>query len=168
MNNLEEKIKEIEKQLEELKKQLTEENKKDKYKRKRFDYDKYYWFVDVFGEVCDTPECYASEDNFLFETGNYFETEEQAENYKEKLLIEQELKDVAMELNLGEEIDWDNDSQDKFCVSYNFNTDSISYNFYSSVKIQGTIYCLDKEFKSVAIERIGEERLKKYLKGELD
>ena len=168
MNNLEEKIKEIEKQLEELKVQLTEEDKEDKYKRKRFDYDKYYWFVDTFGEVCDTPECYASEDNFLFEIGNYFETEEQAENYKEKLLIEQELRDVAMELNLGEEIDWDNDSQDKYYLGFDYYKDEIDYYVSNKSKKQGVIYCLDKGFKDIAIERIGEERLAKYLKGELD
>lgn len=168
MNNLEEKIKEIEKQLEELKVQLTEEDKEDKCKRKRFDYDKYYWFVDTFGEVCDTPECYASEDNFLFEIGNYFETEEQAENYKQKLLVEQELKDIAMELNKGEEIDWDNTNQDKYYIEYSFYGDGIIYNFHSYTKIQGTIYCLDINFKHVAIERVGKERLTKYLKGELD
>lgn len=169
MNNLEERIKEIEKQLEELKVQLTEEDKEDKYKRKRFDYDKYYWFVDTFGEVCDTPECYASEDNFLFEIGNYFETEEQAENYKEKLLIEQELKDIAMELNKGKDIDWDNDRQDKFCISYNKTFSSgLTYEIYYNTKIQGVVYCLDKNFKYIAIKRIGKERLTRYLKGELD
>ena len=166
MNNLEEKIKEIEKQLEELKVQLTEEDKEDKYKRKRFDYDKYYWFVDTFGEVCDTPECYASEDNFLFETGNYFETEEHAENYKEKLLIEQELKDIAMELNKGEKIDWENDNQYKYYLYYNFSNNEISYRAYMVIKLQGIIYCLDENFKDVVIERIGEERLTRYLKGE--
>ena len=169
MNNLEEKIKEIEKQLEELKVQLTEEDKEDKYKRKRFDYDKYYWFVDTFGEVCDTPECYASEDNFLFEIGNYFETEEQAENYKQKLLIEQELKDIAMELNKGEEIDWDNDIQKKYFLEYDFlNITIVCYKYSTFIKRQGTIYCLNENFKNVAIEKIGKERLTRYLKGELD
>ena len=33
-------------------------------------------------------------------------------------------------------------------------------------KTQGTIYCLDENFLSIAKSEIGEERLKKYLKGE--
>ena len=168
MNNLGEKIKEIEKQLEELKVQLTEEDKEDKCKRKRFDYDKYYWFVDTFGEVCDTPECYASEDNFLFEIGNYFETEEQAENYKQKLLVEQELKDIAMELNKGEEINWNDYNQEKEHLVYDFSINEIIFDYDYVYKKQGVVYCLDKDFRDIAIERIGEERLTRYLKGELD
>ena len=30
---------------------------------------------------------------------------------------------------------------------------------------QGTVYCLDRNFKDVAIKEIGEERLIKYLRG---
>ena len=165
MNNLGEKIKEIEKQLEKLKKQLTEENKKDKYKRKR---DDNYWFLNCIGESVMAYDYYEDEDNFNYNIGNYFETEEQAKNYKEKLLIEQELRDIARELNLGEEIDWDNTNQDKYYIEYSFYGDGILYSFHSYTKIQGTIYCLDINFKHVAIERIGKERLTKYLKGELD
>lgn len=32
--------------------------------------------------------------------------------------------------------------------------------------IQGVVYCLDKNFLNIAIQEIGEERLKKYLRGE--
>ncbi len=165
MNNLEEKIKEIEKHLEELKVQLTEENKKDKYKRKR---DDNYWFLNCIGESVMAYDYYEDEDNFNYNIGNYFETEEQAKNYKERLLIEQELRDIARELNKGEEIDWDNTNQDKYYIEYSFYGDGILYSFHSYTKIQGTIYCLDINFKHVAIERIGKERLTKYLKGELD
>ena len=165
MNNLEEKIKEIEKHLEELKVQLTEENKKDKYKRKR---DDNYWFLNCIGESVMDYDYYEDEDKFNYNIGNYFETEEQAKNYKERLLIEQELRDIARELNKGEEIDWDNTNQDKYYIEYSFYGDGILYSFHSYTKIQGTIYCLDINFKHVAIERIGKERLTKYLKGELD
>lgn len=166
MNNLEEKIKEIEKQLEELKKQLTEENKKDKYKRKR---DDNYWFLNCIGESVMAYDYYEDEDNFNYNIGNYFETEEQAENYKQKLLIEQELKDIAMELNKGEEIDWDNDIQKKYFLEYDFlSSNIVCYKFSTFIKRQGTIYCLNENFKNVAIEKIGKERLTEYLKGELD
>ena len=33
-------------------------------------------------------------------------------------------------------------------------------------KFQGVVYCLDTWFLDVAIQEIGEERLKKYLRGE--
>ena len=164
MNNLEEKIKEIEKQLEELKQQLTEEDKGDKYKRKRVK-DEYYWYVNTYGDVDETSDCHGSEDNFLFEIGNYFETEEQAENYKEKLLIEQELRDIAMKLNKVEEIDWDYSYQKKHYLGFNYNINEINFFTNTNFKSQGIIYCLNKDFKDVAIEKTGEERLAKYLKG---
>ena len=170
MNSLEEKIKEIEKQLEELKEQLKEESTKEdiNYERKRLEKYEHYWYLDEFGEVGKTYEYYSKDDDFVYSIGNYFETEEQAENYKEKLLIEQELRDIAMELNKGEEIDWNNQDQEKYCLEYDFLSNSIGYIKYIMLKIQGAIYCLNENFKDVAIERIGEERLKKYLKGELD
>lgn len=163
MNSLEEKIKEIEKQLQELKEQLTEKN--NKYKRKRPDR---YWFLNDIGATINIKAFINNNDNFKYSIGNYFETKEQAENYKQKLLIEQELKDIAMELNKGEEIDWDNTNQDKYYIEYSFYGDGILYSFHSYTKIQGTIYCLDINFKHVAIEKIGKERLTRYLKGELD
>ena len=163
MNNLEE----LKQELKKLENKLNElENKgNNNYKRPR--YKDYYCLIDT-GGIAYVKDQNDEIDDFRFKIGNYFKIEESIENHKEKLLIEQELRDIARELNKGEEIDWDDDSQDKYCVSYNFSNDCITYNFNSSVKIQGIIYCLNKDFKDIAVERIGEERLKKYLKGELD
>ena len=169
MNNLGEKLaektKEIELLLKEVKSQLKELRAKESSFTREI-YYKYYYLNDCGETEIETDEDYPV-DNFRYSIGNYFETEEQAENYKEKLLIEQELKDIAMELNKGEKIDWD-DMQEKYYLSYDLDHyDLLDLNTYS-VKDQGAIHCLDKDFKDVAIERIGEERLTKYLKGELD
>lgn len=166
MNNLEEKTKEIELLLKEVKSQLKELRAKESSFTREI-YYKYYYLNDCGETEIETDEDYPV-DNFRYSIGNYFETEEQAENYKEKLLIEQELKDIAMELNKGEKIDWDNDSQDKYYLGFDYYKDEIDYYVSNKSKKQGVIYCLDKDFKNIAIERIGEERLTKYLKGELD
>lgn len=166
MNNLEEKIKEIEKQLEELKGQLTEEDKEDKYKRKR---NSRYYYLNSCGTIYNVFDNETASDNFRYSTGNFFETSEEVKIYQKKLIIEQELRDVARELNNGEEIDWNNNMQKKYYLGYDFSDDTITDdNYCIFVKKQGAIYCLDKNFKDVAIERIGQERLTKYLKGELD
>ena len=167
MNSLEE----LKQELKNLENKINElENRgNNNYKRKRFDYDEYYWFLNCIGESVMASDYYEDEDNFNYKIGNYFEIEEQAENYKEKILIEQELRDIAMELNKVERIDWNNNNQYKYYLCYDFSDDTITdYNYNIFVKKQGAIYCLDKNFKNVAIERIGEERLAKYLKGELD
>lgn len=155
-------MKEVESKIKEI-----EEN--NKYERKRCDYGDYYWFLNSIGESVMIFDYNEDEDKFNYNIGNYFETEEQAKNYKEKLLIEQELRDIARELNKGEELYWEVDSQYKYYLSYDFSEDIIMEDTYSIfVRRQGTIYCLDENFKDVAKKRIGKERLIKYLKGELD
>lgn len=162
------KIKEIEEELQKLKDYLNKNKEEDNnYKRKK---DGRYYFLNDIGAIINTNDIDNNDDNFRYSIGNYFENKKQAENYKERLLIEQELKDIAMELNKGEEIDWNNKEQDKYLLyfDYLYNKNKIDYTQNCYSKIQGTIYCLDKNFKDAVIERIGEERLIKYLKGELD
>lgn len=178
MNNLEElkNLEEIQKAVDELKEkiinlkiQVTQEKEEDnKYKRERKKKDEQYYCLGNSGEIWYISDLNANEDIFGYSIGNYFETEKQAENYRERLLIEQQLKDIAMELNKGKEINWRDINQPKYCLYYRFNSELIDYSAIYHNKIQGTIYCLDENFKDVAIKRIGEERLTKYLKGELD
>lgn len=95
---------------------------------------------------------------------NCFKTREQAEQEAEKILIRRQLEDIARRLNKGIKIDWNNTEQSKYCIELYFN--NIVTNFYYGYKTQGTVYCLDENFKDVAIQEIDEERLKAYLGGE--
>lgn len=166
MNNLEK----LKQELKNLENKINElENKENNnYKRERLEREENFWYLDEFGEVEETYESYSKEDNFLFKIGNYFETEEQAKKYKEKLLIEQELRDIAMELNKGEKIDWSESRQSKYGLYFDYSSNGIFQLISVVSKHQGTIYCLDSDFKEIAKDRIGEERLTEYLKGELD
>ena len=170
MNNLEElkqELKKIENKINELENKGIEEI--NKYKRKRCENGERYWFLNSLGEAELASDCNGDEDDFSYNIGNYFKTDEQVKNYKEKLLIEQELRDIAMELNKGEKICWEVDSQYKYYLCYDFSDDIIIDDNYSIfARKQGIIYCLDENFKDVVIKRIGKERLTKYLKGELD
>lgn len=95
---------------------------------------------------------------------NCFPTREQAEAEAENMLIRRQLEDIARRLNKGQKIDWNNDNQYKWYISHN-PLGVTTYSVHSN-KVQGTVYCLDELFKDVAIQEIGEERLKKYLRGE--
>lgn len=95
---------------------------------------------------------------------NCFKTREKAEQEAENILIRRQLEDIARRLNKGKEIDWYDNEQSKYCIELYCN--NIITNFYIAHKTQGTVYCLDKNFKDVAIQEIGKERLKKYLRGE--
>ena len=124
-----------------------------------------YFYVDNVGSVQN-----ALFDNTmgyhlaLCRTFNCFKTREEAQAEAEKILVRRQLEDVARRLNKGQEIDWSNENQYKWYITYNtlfgFETYSVSEN-----TTQGVVYCLDKNFLNTAIKEIGEGRLIKYLRG---
>lgn len=162
--NKEEILKEIEKTKEHLTnmEKMLEECEYERWKPK--DGEKFF-FVDAWDTVCDKNY---REINICcqeyYNTYNCFETKEEANQEAEKILIRRQLEDIARRLNKNEKIDWYDDSQEKYCIE--LYCDEIITNFYLAHKAQGTVYCLDEKFKDIAIQEIGEERLKAYLRGE--
>lgn len=124
-----------------------------------------FWYIDSSGSV---NYClFMSETESRFKNYNCFQTREQAEQEAEKILIRRQLEDIAKRLNKGQKIDWNNFDQNKYFISFNCATQSIERDFYNlKNKVQGVVYCLSDDFVSVAIQEIGEERLKNYLRGE--
>lgn len=97
---------------------------------------------------------------------NCFQTREQAEAEAEKILVRRMLEDIARRLNKGRKIDWKDSSQDKYSFYLDDRINKIDWCREFIRAVQGTVYCLDRGFYDVAIQEIGEERLKKYLRGE--
>ena len=124
-----------------------------------------YYYVDAFGNVLSQIETGHYSDNAFWESYNCFQTREQAEQEAEKILVRRQLEDIARRLNKGQEIDWNDNNQLKYCIGFDFPLNIISIGALYR-KLQGSVYCLSDEFKDVAIQEIGEERLKKYFKGE--
>ena len=102
----------------------------------------------------------------LCRTLNCFKTREEAKQEAEKILVRRQLEDIARRLNKGQKIDWDNEDQTKSFIFLDCKTQLIERDGNLRNKIQGVVYCLDNNFKKIAIQEIGEERLKKYLIGE--
>ena len=109
-----------------------------------------YWYITNSNQVTQTD--YTSTRSYKYEddyqrclTYNCFQTREQAETEAEKILVRRILEDIARRLNKINKIDWCRECR---CT------------------VQGSVYCLDINFYKVAIQEIGEERLKKYLRGE--
>lgn len=165
---IEDKIEEIEKQLDELKKDVNslefDEVKKGVRWEPQFG-DKYF-YLSGRGFVQSSAWTNHEYDFQRFNLGNCFKTKQEAEEYKENLLIKQQLKDLALELNNGVEIDWENYEQSKFSIYYN------GYRFANELKLDsadcyteiGQVYCLNTDFLSIAKERIGEEKIIKLIK----
>lgn len=162
--NKQEILKEINKTEEHLAnmKKILEEREYERWKPER---DEVYWYIAIDGSVERQINTNHWVDKCHFQNLNYFQTCEQAEAEAEKILVRRMLEDIARRLNKGQKIDWSDENQYKWYFIYNttfgFATYSVSEN-----TTQGAVYCLDENFKDVAIQEIGEERLKKYLRGE--
>ena len=161
--NKEEILKEIKKTEEHLAtmKKLLEYCEYNRWKPKDFSP---YFYVDSCMKI-EQSDFY--DDTYIhserYNTYSIFKTREEAEQEAEKILIRRQLEDIARRLNKGEEIDWDDSEQSKYCIVLHCN--NIITNFYLAHKSQGTVYCLDKNFLDIAIKEIGEKRLIKYLRG---
>lgn len=138
-----------------------------KYKRWKPNSCDAYYYIDAFGNVLSQIETGHSSDGAFWKSYNCFKTREQAEAEAEKILVRRMLEDIARRLNKGKEIDWNSESPRKYhlCID---KADYIYTNVCYSTKYQGTIYCLDANFRDVAIQEIGEKRLIKYLRGEIN
>lgn len=161
-----EQIDELKQKIEELEKEVDsfefEEIKKGV--RWKPEYYQNYFYIDDCGKL--ESESYMDEDAdlFRFNTGNCFKTEQEAEEYKENLLTKQALKDLALELNNGVEINWENQEQWKFYIYFNYSENQLCTYFHSLGQNLLMTYCLNKDFLDIAKERIGEEKLIKLIK----
>lgn len=128
--------------------------------------DEIYWFVDSYLKVISDFWVNTCDQRDLYNAYNCFQTKEQAEAEAEKILVKRMLEDIARRLNKGEEIDYNDNTKCKYHLTYNIMKDRIEIEpCYNCVSV-GVVYCLSMKFYNVAIQEIGEERLKKYLRGE--
>lgn len=125
-----------------------------------------YYYIDAFGNVLSQIETGHSSDSAFWKSYNCFKTREQAETEAEKILVRRRLEDIARRLNKGRKIDWNDKEQTKYSICLDAINNEIIWDNEVQYISQGIVYCLDMKFYNVAIQEIGEERLKKYLRGE--
>ena len=145
------KLKKLYRQIEELKNVKIEED--GVWKPKLYEE---YWFIDDFGKVYkDTWDCsYA--DNIRFNIGNVFRKEEEAKHEVERRKVLIELKQFSREFKYG---------FSNFCLHSYGEYNEFVYQNFPYQKSLGALYFESKEILKQAIEKVGEERIKKYLFG---
>ena len=166
MDNLEEIKKELSELQSKVDKLENESKEEKKGKRWRAEINDAYFFINDYEEVDSCKEYNDDKDNYRYKTRNYFATYEETEEYKEVMNTYYDLMDLAEELNNGEKIDWNDEDQPKVYIYYDYENDALVQEFAYKFKDIGQIYCLGENFKEKAIERIGEDRLKKLFKYE--
>lgn len=157
-------IEKLEREIEKLKEEAKNSQKENECKRWRAKPKEDYWFVELNGCIYDDYENCEGQDNFKYTIGNYFRTQQEAQEYKENLITKQKLKDLALRLNKGVEIDWKDIDQYKYSIVFDNMCDSL-YRIANNNDIKiGNIYCLDKNFLDIAKQEIGEEALIELIK----
>lgn len=162
IQKLAEKREELKREVEKLDTQIKElEEQEKKCKRWRANQDERYWYIGRSGAVCYLVEINDHLDKSSYEIGNYFKTEEETKKVVEKIKIYTQLKDLALRLNKGEMIRWNDFKQSKYCIMRDIEYDELSDGPMYCYQDIGQIYCLDKNFLEIAKQEIGEENLRK-------
>lgn len=126
-----------------------------------------YFFFTSYGAIETTTFNNKNEGDILrYNFYNCFQTHEQVQAEAEKILVRRMLEDIARRLNKGEKIDWECTQQVKYYLRYNIAEDECGIDLDFNIARVGVTYCLNRNFPEIAIQEIGEERLKKYLRGE--
>ena len=99
------KLQELEQKYEELGREIEKLKNQKKGKRWKPDCGEEYYFIGLFGGVCEFSWNNCPQDNYLYSQGNCFQTEEEAKEQSENLKTKAELRALAEELNGDEVID---------------------------------------------------------------
>lgn len=135
-------------------------------KRWRAQGNEKYYFIDFKGYIDSLKETNHAVDEYSYKVGNYFKTSEEAEFELNKRLVYQELKDYALEHNeMG--INW-TDDRIKWSIYYDAETECLTCDYwYTNYCDIGQVYFSSAEIAQGAISAIGEDRIKKYLFGQM-
>ncbi len=147
--------------------ELTEEQLRqlgievDKDKRWRAEEGKKYWRVSSGNKVISDIEADIEQDDYFYDTHNYFKTKEEAEEYAEVLEIKGQLMKFADEHN--EFVNWSDATTSKYHLEYRLDLGGIVVVSACWLKYPEVIYFSSKEIAKQAIDTIGEENIIKYL-----
>lgn len=120
-----------------------------------------YWLLNRSGEVKNYNECNDVTDEYCYKTRNYFKTEKEAKEYREKVNTYYELMDFAEELSRDNPVDWNNLEQRKYYIRYDVEDDFFRQNYVTYCTDMCQIYCIDYNFREKVLAKFGEEKLKK-------
>ena len=152
--NLQEELKSLKERIAELEEQVEEEYVKGEQAFPQSGDD--YWFVDAEGNVVCTTYTEYHDDKRKMEIGNIFKTKEQAKFASEKLMVEAELRKFSIPFK---------EDENNCFIQINSSYNNIVIDTDEGYQTQGTIYYETRKEALLAIESVGEERIKKYIFG---
>lgn len=122
-----------------------------------------YWFLGETGIIFSNIWKEDIVDDYRHYTDNCFLTEEAAELKKRVIETEIELKKYAEEYN-KDAINWKNGKQTKWYLQYDCFIDDIYVHVSLTMYMPNQIYFTSTQIAEDAVDKIGKERIKEYLK----
>ena len=153
-------IKDAQKALERAQKKLKELENNKKYGWWKPVKEQCYYYIDNNYRVCQDNNDDVEEDHMRLESMNCFKTEKEAKLEKLQIIIRRKIQDIALRLNKGRKINWDDYSQEKYrsCIYYDPQIEVLSVSavlcnrqaFYHPI-------CLDKDFGEVIYNELKDD-----------
>lgn len=135
-----------------------EPDKKQDVKVKKPQYGDTVYYINYIGRIRKRTWINDEDDLDMWELGNIFFTEEEAEFAREKRKVEVELERYAKEHN-GQTL------EDNYCILYDEDNEEFDFDVWIGSKVQGTIVFTSKQLVFDAIKEIGKDRILKYIFG---
>lgn len=144
---------------EQLKQLGIEINKPKRWRAKRADW---YWCVGPDGHIHSYRDFFAENDNFNYDTRNYFRTETDAQEYAKVLETRRQLMKFADEHN-DSPIDWNDEASKKYSFVYDNELSKPFINRSITFRIPTSVYFSSERIAEQALAQIGEDKITKYL-----
>lgn len=135
-----------------------EADKEQDAKVKKPKYGDTVYYINYVGEIMRTTWLNVKRDSEMWELGNIFFTEEEAEFAREKRKVEVELERYAKEHNAPT-------LEDSYFILYDEYNEELDYDVWADYRPQGAVVFASKQLVFDAIESIGRDRIIKYIFG---
>ena len=133
-----------------------EPDKKQDAKVKKPQYGDTVYYINYIGRIRKRTWINDEDDIDMWELGNIFFTEEEAEFAREKKKVEVELERYAKEHNAPT-------LEDEYFILYDEYNEELDYDVWADYIPQGAVVFASKQLVFDAIEAIGKDRILKYL-----
>lgn len=143
---------------------LVKKGNKTNRKRWRSKRNNKYYSISNCGDLISDIEYGSAYDERCYQFGNYFETEDEVEFARNKQYIYQQLADYALSHNTRV-INLDDDTQPKWYMRYDIRCKFMRYQWTTSIYYMNQIYFTSEKIARAAVEKVGEDNIKKYLFG---
>ena len=117
--------------------------------------------VILINDLGKSMECGQFKDDMYYKQANYFSTEEKAEEINFKQTLFRKLQRFSDE-NGGNEINWLNTNQQKFFITYYYDTKELDLYYVCNDKDFGQVYFISEEIAEKAIELFRDELIKYF------